>query len=77
MMEQCLSVLGSTSFRALFFMTKSEKVLAKNREINELLLYLGATVFVHGMPRFTAPEILEVLSSYPITTFCAPPTLYR
>jgi len=37
----------------------------------------GCTVFVHGMPRSLAKPVLEVLAEYPITTLCAPPTLYR
>ncbi|XP_043567875.1 acyl-coenzyme A synthetase ACSM3, mitochondrial isoform X4 [Chiloscyllium plagiosum] len=37
----------------------------------------GACVFVHQMPRFDSKIILEVLSTYPITTFCSPPTVYR
>lgn len=41
------------------------------------LLYQGAGVFVHGMPRFTPFDVLQTLDKYPITTICAPPTLYR
>ena len=37
----------------------------------------GATVFVHGMKRFSSGAVLKVLSERPITTLCAPPTLYR
>ncbi|XP_041062831.1 acyl-coenzyme A synthetase ACSM3, mitochondrial [Carcharodon carcharias] len=37
----------------------------------------GACVFVIQMPRFKAKNVLEVLSKYPITTFCSPPTAYR
>ncbi|XP_020370034.2 acyl-coenzyme A synthetase ACSM3, mitochondrial-like [Rhincodon typus] len=37
----------------------------------------GACAFVHQMPRFEPKAILEVLSKYPITTFCCPPTAYR
>ncbi|XP_023342567.1 acyl-coenzyme A synthetase ACSM3, mitochondrial [Eurytemora carolleeae] len=37
----------------------------------------GCTLFVHGMPRFAPLEILQTLTNYPITTLCAPPTLYR
>ncbi|XP_048407796.2 acyl-coenzyme A synthetase ACSM3, mitochondrial-like isoform X2 [Stegostoma tigrinum] len=37
----------------------------------------GACAFVHQMPRFEPKIILEVLSKYPITTFCCPPTAYR
>ncbi|MDL2234705.1 AMP-binding protein [Christensenellaceae bacterium OttesenSCG-928-L17] len=34
-------------------------------------------VFVCDFDRFSAPDILEVLERYHITTFCAPPTMYR
>ncbi len=37
----------------------------------------AAGVFVHDMPRFEAGQVLQVLKSQPITTLCAPPTLYR
>jgi len=37
----------------------------------------GATVFVNGMSRFTAPKVLDTLSKVPITVLCAPPTMYR
>ncbi|MGH7777434.1 MAG: AMP-binding protein [Candidatus Dormibacterales bacterium] len=38
----------------------------------------GAAVFVHDAPgRFDAGQTLDVLESYPITVFCAPPTAYR
>ncbi|XP_044289076.1 acyl-coenzyme A synthetase ACSM3, mitochondrial-like isoform X2 [Varanus komodoensis] len=37
----------------------------------------GACVFAHGMPRFEPELVLEVLSKFPITTFCSPPTAYR
>jgi len=37
----------------------------------------GATVFIHGMPRFTTDQILKTLSQYPVSVLCAPPTLYR
>jgi len=37
----------------------------------------GATVFVHGMGRFTTPQVLDTLANYPISVLCAPPTLYR
>jgi acyl-coenzyme A synthetase/AMP-(fatty) acid ligase len=37
----------------------------------------GAGVFVHAMKQFAALDVLTVLSSYPITTLCSPPTLYR
>lgn len=37
----------------------------------------AAGVFVHDMPRFEAAEVLKVLGRFPVTTLCAPPTLYR
>ncbi|XP_067912576.1 acyl-coenzyme A synthetase ACSM3, mitochondrial isoform X2 [Heterodontus francisci] len=37
----------------------------------------GSCVFVRQMQRFEPRSVLEVLSRYPITTFCSPPTTYR
>jgi acyl-coenzyme A synthetase/AMP-(fatty) acid ligase len=38
----------------------------------------GAALFVQdARGRFSATETLDLLQSYPITTFCAPPTAYR
>ncbi|XP_042336817.1 acyl-coenzyme A synthetase ACSM5, mitochondrial-like [Sceloporus undulatus] len=37
----------------------------------------GACVFIHHLPVFDPAVILNTLSSYPITNFCAPPTGYR
>ncbi len=37
----------------------------------------GAAIFVHHTARFEPQRTLEVLSRYPITTFCAAPTHYR
>ena len=37
----------------------------------------AAGVFVHDMPKFETLKVLEVLKTEPITTLCAPPTLYR
>ncbi|XP_078095968.1 acyl-coenzyme A synthetase ACSM3, mitochondrial isoform X2 [Mustelus asterias] len=37
----------------------------------------GSCVFVIEMPRFKPKTVLEILSQYPITTFCSPPTAYR
>ncbi len=37
----------------------------------------GATVFVQEAPRkFDAQSTFDILTSFPITTFCAPPTVY-
>ncbi|HEX4818554.1 MAG TPA: AMP-binding protein [Nonomuraea sp.] len=37
----------------------------------------GATVLVHDYRRFSAPALLEVLREERVTTFCAPPTVWR
>ncbi|WP_043635927.1 AMP-binding protein [Nonomuraea candida] len=37
----------------------------------------GATVLVHDYRRFSAPALLEVLRDERVTTFCAPPTVWR
>lgn len=37
----------------------------------------GACVFVYNSARFSAPALLQVLETYPITTMCAPPTVWR
>ena len=37
----------------------------------------GSTVFIHGMPRFTGPAVLDTLQQFPVSVMCAPPTLYR
>ncbi len=36
-----------------------------------------AAVFVYDFERFHADDILSLFGKYPITTFCAPPTMYR
>jgi acyl-coenzyme A synthetase/AMP-(fatty) acid ligase len=39
---------------------------------------MGAALFTYdGRSKFSARETLEFLQRYPITTFCAPPTVYR
>ena len=38
---------------------------------------IGAHVFMHANPRFEAKTTLELLSKAGVTTFCAPPTVYR
>lgn len=38
---------------------------------------LGSAVFVYEFERFDPREMLRVLQDYPITTFCAPPTIFR
>lgn len=37
----------------------------------------GSAVFVYDYDRFNADEILKLFGRYRITTFCAPPTVYR
>ncbi|XP_071976629.1 acyl-coenzyme A synthetase ACSM3, mitochondrial-like [Engystomops pustulosus] len=37
----------------------------------------GSSVFAHYMPRFDPTVVLETLTNYPITVFCATPTTYR
>ncbi|MEO3872475.1 AMP-binding protein [Nonomuraea sp. B12E4] len=37
----------------------------------------GATVLIHDYRRFTAPALLQVLRDERVTTFCAPPTVWR
>ncbi len=36
-----------------------------------------AAVFVYDFDRFSAADIMPMFSKYQITTFCAPPTMYR
>ncbi|KYG67641.1 AMP-dependent synthetase [Bdellovibrio bacteriovorus] len=36
-----------------------------------------ATIFIYKQERFNAKTVLDALSEYPITTFCAPPTVWR
>jgi acetyl-CoA synthetase len=37
----------------------------------------GSAVFVYDYDKFIPKNLLEVLEKYQITTFCAPPTIYR
>jgi acetyl-CoA synthetase len=37
----------------------------------------GSAIFVYDYDRFAASEMLKVISKYRITSFCAPPTVYR
>ncbi|MBP5646140.1 MAG: AMP-binding protein, partial [Bacteroidaceae bacterium] len=37
----------------------------------------GAAVFVYDHEKFTPSDILEAMSRYRVTSFCAPPTIYR
>ncbi len=38
---------------------------------------VGACVFVYDHEKFSAADMLSVMESYRITSFCAPPTVYR
>lgn len=37
----------------------------------------GSAVMVYDMERFDAERLLDIMEKYPITTFCAPPTIFR
>jgi len=37
----------------------------------------GSAVFTYDFDQFSAPDILEKMVKYRVTTFCAPPTMYR
>lgn len=37
----------------------------------------GSAVFVYDFDKFVPKEMLEVISKHKVTTFCAPPTIYR
>lgn len=39
--------------------------------------FAGATVFVYDHEKFTAEKILRQMEKYHVTSFCAPPTVYR
>ena len=39
--------------------------------------FAGATVFVYDHVKFTAEKIMRMMEKYHITSFCAPPTIYR
>ena len=38
---------------------------------------VGATVFVYDHEKFTPADILQKMEQYHVTSFCAPPTIYR
>lgn len=40
-------------------------------------MLVGTTVFVYDFDKFDAAKLLTVLEKYKVTTFCAPPTIYR
>lgn len=37
----------------------------------------GATIFVYDHVKFSAADMLEIIQKYHITSFCAPPTVFR
>ena len=39
--------------------------------------FAGATVFVYDHEKFTPADMLQVIQDYRITSFCAPPTIFR
>ncbi len=39
--------------------------------------FAGATIFVYAHDKFNAPKLLRMLEKYRVTSFCAPPTVYR
>jgi acetyl-CoA synthetase len=40
-------------------------------------LMMGTCLFVYDFDKFSAPDILEKVSKYKITTLCCPPTMFR
>ncbi len=39
--------------------------------------FAGATVFVYSHEKFNALKLLQIMEKYKVTSFCAPPTVYR
>lgn len=39
--------------------------------------FAGATVFVYDHEKFTAEKMMRMMEKYRVTSFCAPPTIYR
>ncbi len=37
----------------------------------------GGAVFVYDFDKFSAPDLLEKMAAHKVTSFCAPPTMYR
>ncbi len=37
----------------------------------------GATIFAYDMDKFVPARLLEMITKYQVTTFCAPPTMFR
>lgn len=40
-------------------------------------MILGAAVFVYDFDKFIPADVLKIIEKYKITSFCAPPTMYR
>src|SRR5699024_9399287 len=40
-------------------------------------MLLGAAVFVYDFDKFIPADMLSVIEKYKVTSFCAPPTMYR
>lgn len=38
---------------------------------------MGACVFVYDHEKFTPSDLLQIMQDYKVTSFCAPPTIYR
>jgi acetyl-CoA synthetase len=38
---------------------------------------MGACIFVYDHEKFTASDLLQIMQDYRVTSFCAPPTVYR
>ncbi len=38
---------------------------------------MGASVFVYDHEKFTPADLLEIMQKYKVTSFCAPPTVFR
>lgn len=39
--------------------------------------FCGSAVMVYDYDKFSAPDLMNVISKYKVTSFCAPPTIYR
>ena len=37
----------------------------------------GATVFVYDFDKFVPADLLKMMEKYRVTSFCAPPTVFR
>ncbi len=39
--------------------------------------FVGASIFVYDFTKFIPADLMQMVSQYKVTTFCAPPTIYR